>query len=62
MSAILACGCSWQPNCPGFMKIDKRIMKFLAHSVCTEAIIVARNEIKAYASAVSGLEVVGKAT
>ena len=62
MSAILAWNCGWRPNSCSHMKTSKRIMKFLANSDFEKAVAVARNEIKAYAYAVSGPEVVGKAT
>ena len=62
MSTLLAWNCCRQPDSSSDMKAAKRIMKFLANSKFEKAVAVARNEIKAYAYAVSGSEVVGKAT
>lgn len=43
------------------MKTAKRIMKFIANCDFRKAVTVARNEIKAYAYAMSGPKVVKKA-
>ena len=62
MPASITQSCGWQPDRLYAMKAAGRIAEFLAHSSFAKAKIVARDEIMAYASAVSGLEVVGEAT
>ena len=60
MSATMTQSRGWLPDCSDAEKAAKGIAKFPGHSNFATAKIVARNEIMAYVSAVSGLEVVGR--